>query len=99
MARVLLVDLVAEGGNVEFIADLGGDLGGLLAVEVQDDNGPALAGVAAGGGDADPPVRGGPGEDAAGVGEPGGDLVEPPAALVVHLLPRQPPVHRAPCAP
>ncbi len=57
------VDLMAEGRDVEFVADFRGDLGGLLAVEVQDHHSPALAGVAAGGGNADAAVRGCPGED------------------------------------
>ena len=40
------VDGVAERGNGELVADVGGDLGRLLAVEVEDHDGPALAGVA-----------------------------------------------------
>src|SRR3954453_10728984 len=55
------VDLVTEGGDVEFVADFSCHLGGLFAVEVQDDDTPAFTGIAAGGGDADAPVRGGSG--------------------------------------
>ena len=57
------VDGVAEGGNGELVADLGGDLRRLLAVEVEDHDGPAFAGVALGDGHADAAVGGGAGDD------------------------------------
>ena len=66
------VDGVAEGGHRELISDVGGDLGGLLAVEVEDDDGPALAGVALGDGHADAAIGGGAGDDG---GASGGHVV------------------------
>ncbi len=57
------VDRVAEGRHGELIADVGGDLGRLLAVEVEDDDGPAFTGVALGDGHADAAIGGGAGDD------------------------------------
>ena len=54
---------MAEGGYGELVADLSRDLGGRLAVEVQDDDRPALAGITGRHGHADAAVGGGAGDD------------------------------------
>ena len=62
------VDGVAERRHGELVADVGGDLRRLLAVEVEDDDGPALAGIALCDGHADAAIGGGAGDDGGACG-------------------------------